>query len=165
MRKINASANWRLCQSHSPMAATPPRVKSLANRRWPWQLHNSLLCSTVSPLPWALQYFPTSRGHYCRNESDPKLTMFSRMPSLILNWLPGRFPWLLVSPLPFCTVCLHHLSHSDWLPTIGSDYKIWPLYKHTPHPQKNTYELLNLRQFKSCMYRKIGDFIENIKNN
>lgn len=32
MRKINTSTNWRLCQSHSPMAATLHRVRSLANR-------------------------------------------------------------------------------------------------------------------------------------
>lgn len=62
------------------------------------------------PLPQSLYCFTTSRCQYSRNKSDPKFTLFSRMSSFILNWLPVRFPWFLFSPSLFSFALLHHLN-------------------------------------------------------
>lgn len=88
----------KIVSKSQPHSSHSSGVRSLANR------DGLGSCTIHSFVPWALECFPASRGQYSRNESDPKFTMFSRMPSLILNCLPGSFPWLLLSPLPFCTV-------------------------------------------------------------
>lgn len=151
MRKINTTTNWRRCQSHSPMAAAVPRVRSLAatghlgNRTTPSFGQQGSPC----PAPCTVLWLPDADDS--RYESDLKFMLFSRISSFklatseisltfvsVLIFLTGLLPFL----HSFCSfglflflnyiLCVH-----NWKPASSHQekkypYNNWHLQSH-PH--------------------------------